>query len=60
MTRLEADGLKKSYRGRMVVKGVHVEITPGEVVGLLGPNGAGNDDFYMITGLVRQDEGTVR
>jgi len=61
MTRLEADGLKKSYRGRMVVKGVHVEITPGEVVGLLGPNGAGKTTtFYMITGLVRQDEGTVR
>lgn len=61
MTRLEAQGLKKSYRGRMVVKGVYMDIAPGEVVGLLGPNGAGKTTtFYMITGLVKQDEGTVR
>jgi len=32
----------------------------GEVVGLLGPNGAGKTTtFYMITGLVKPDEGHV-
>jgi lipopolysaccharide export system ATP-binding protein len=32
----------------------------GEVVGLLGPNGAGKTTcFYMITGLVRVDQGQI-
>lgn len=60
MKRLEARRISKTYHGRTVVKGVDLHITSGEVVGLLGPNGAGKTTtFYMITGLVRQDEGAV-
>src|SRR5262249_32057815 len=45
--------VQKSYRGRMVVKGVSLETGRGEAVGLLGPNGAGKTTvFYMVTGLV--------
>jgi lipopolysaccharide export system ATP-binding protein len=52
--------LHKSYRRRTVVKGVSLDIGPGEVVGLLGPNGAGKTTvFYMIVGLVRPGEGKV-
>jgi len=52
--------LKKRYREREAVKGVSLQIAPGEVVGLLGPNGAGKTTiFYMIVGLVRPDNGTV-
>jgi len=52
--------LRKRYRSREVVKGVSLEIAPGEVVGLLGPNGAGKTTiFYMMVGLVRPDAGTV-
>ncbi|MBR1837736.1 MAG: LPS export ABC transporter ATP-binding protein [Kiritimatiellae bacterium] len=58
---LEAEGLKKSYKGRPVVRGVDIHVDKGEVVGLLGPNGAGKTtSFYMILGLVRPDEGTIR
>jgi lipopolysaccharide export system ATP-binding protein len=50
----------KSYRGRMVVKGVSLETGRGEAVGLLGPNGAGKTTlFYMVTGLVPADSGQV-
>ncbi|MGB0933696.1 MAG: LPS export ABC transporter ATP-binding protein [Lishizhenia sp.] len=52
--------IKKSYKGREVVKGVTVEVNQGEIVGLLGPNGAGKTtSFYMIVGLVKPDSGKV-
>jgi len=57
---LQAQDLRKVYRGRAVVNGVSVEIRPAEVVGLLGPNGAGKTTtFYMLVGLVPPDGGTV-
>ncbi len=58
--KLSTSDIKKSYKGRQVVKGVTVEVNQGEIVGLLGPNGAGKTtSFYMIVGLVKPDTGTV-
>src|SRR5690606_3089385 len=58
--KLYTDTIKKTYKGRKVVKGVSVEVNQGEIVGLLGPNGAGKTtSFYMIVGLVNPDEGRV-
>ncbi len=60
MPRLEIQEVQKSYKKRRVVDGVSLYIESGEVVGLLGPNGAGKTTtFYMVTGLVKPDEGTV-
>ena len=60
MNALAVQGLRKRYRNREAVKGVSLEIAPGEVVGLLGPNGAGKTTiFYMMVGLIRPDGGTV-
>jgi lipopolysaccharide export system ATP-binding protein len=57
---LVAQGLGKSYRGKPVVRNASVAVARGEAVGLLGPNGAGKTTmFYMITGLVRADHGTI-
>jgi lipopolysaccharide export system ATP-binding protein len=57
---LAIDQVKKSYKRRMVVRGVSLALKRGESVGLLGPNGAGKTTvFYMITGLVPADEGHV-
>ncbi|MBD0413704.1 LPS export ABC transporter ATP-binding protein [Oryzicola mucosus] len=57
---LIAKGLTKSYRGRQVVSGVTLGVRAGEAVGLLGPNGAGKTTcFYMVTGLVPVDQGTI-
>ncbi len=63
---LDAEGwlavhhVKKSYKKRMVVRGVSLAVARGESVGLLGPNGAGKTTvFYMITGLVPADEGAI-
>ena len=57
---LRAEGLKKVYGKRLVVKGVDISVNRGEIVGLLGPNGAGKTtSFYMITGMINPNEGHV-
>lgn len=57
---LRTSRLRKSYRGRAVVKDVSIEVGAGEIVGLLGPNGAGKTTtFYMVVGLTRADRGRV-
>ena len=57
---IAVQGIGKSYRERAVVKSVSLQLGRGEVVGLLGPNGAGKTTcFYMITGLVEADYGTI-
>jgi len=59
-TGLVATGLVKQFRGRRVVDGVSVAISPGEVVGLLGPNGAGKTtSFHLILGLLPPNGGRV-
>lgn len=60
MMLLEANRLGKTYHKRPVVRDLSLKVESGEVVGLLGPNGAGKTTgFYMITGLVKPDYGTV-
>ncbi|MEK7747532.1 MAG: LPS export ABC transporter ATP-binding protein [Nitrospirota bacterium] len=57
---LEAVGLKKRYNDREVVRGVSLQLCPGEIVGFLGPNGAGKTTlFQMIAGLIFPSEGAV-
>src|SRR5947199_10443945 len=59
-SRLEARHLVKAYKGRRVVDNVSLDLAQGEIVGLLGPNGAGKTtSLYMITGLIRPDEGQL-
>ncbi len=58
--RLEARDLYKRYGDRTVVRGVSLEVSPGEVVGLLGPNGAGKTTtFYMVVGVEAPDRGEI-
>ncbi|MGL5325202.1 MAG: LPS export ABC transporter ATP-binding protein, partial [Aeromonas sp.] len=60
MAVLKAVGLQKSYKRRMVVSDVSLEVGTGQIVGLLGPNGAGKTtSFYMIVGLVQRDAGLI-
>ena len=53
MSVLKAVSVAKSYNGRRVVNGIHVEVKGAEVVGLLGPNGAGKTTtFHMMVGFL--------
>jgi len=57
---LRAEGLKKMYGKKEVVKSVSIELKKGEIVGLLGPNGAGKTTtFYMLTGMIKPNAGKV-
>lgn len=57
---LRAENLHKSFGKREVVRGVSMQVEPGNVVGLLGPNGAGKTTcFYMIVGLVAVGDGSI-
>lgn len=60
MSTLKALNLRKSFKSRVVVDDVSMQVNSGEIVGLLGPNGAGKTtSFYMIVGLLESDGGRV-
>jgi lipopolysaccharide export system ATP-binding protein len=57
---LSARNLKKSFKNRVVVDGVDLTVSRGEIVGLLGANGAGKSTtFYMMVGRILPDSGQV-
>jgi lipopolysaccharide export system ATP-binding protein len=57
---MRAEHLFKTYGQRQVVRGIELNVQPGEVVGLLGPNGAGKTtSFRMIVGLIKPDSGRI-
>ena len=52
--------LRKSYRKKLVLRDVSLDLGRGEVVALLGPNGSGKTTvFYSIAGLVTPEGGKV-
>jgi len=58
--KIEARDIRKTYGERMVVKGVTLTVSSGEIVGLLGPNGAGKTtSFYSLAGFVTPEEGSI-
>ena len=60
-TGLQVTGLRKSYRKRVIIHDISLELRRGEVVALLGPNGSGKTTtFYSIAGLTSSDGGQVK
>src|SRR6476661_2255520 len=58
---IEAAGLRKSYGDTLAVKGVDLQVYPGEIFGFLGPNGAGKTTtIKMLIGLLRPSAGAAR
>ncbi len=58
---LELEGLTAGYDHAAVIRDIHLEVAPGEVVALLGANGAGKTTtLRAISGLVRPMEGVIR
>ncbi len=57
---LDAQQLHKAYAGKPALRGVDLQLHPGERVALLGPNGAGKSTLMqLLTGLFVPDEGRI-
>ena len=57
---LQVINLRKSYKKRLVLRDVSLNLNRGEVVALLGPNGSGKTTcFYTIAGLLTPEAGQV-
>lgn len=55
-----ADGLSKSFDGRMIFKDMSFNLPPGGIVGIIGPNGAGKTTlFRIIMGTETPDDGSL-
>ena len=57
---LELTNLKKTIKGKEIVKEVDLTLHPSQIFGFLGPNGAGKTTtIRMIVGLIKPTEGSV-
>lgn len=58
---LKVDGIRKSFSGNDVLRGVSFSIKQGEIYGLIGKNGAGKTTLLNImAGLMDKDAGTLK
>jgi ABC-type branched-subunit amino acid transport system ATPase component len=58
---LEVDDLAAGYGDALVLRGVSLAASPGELVAIIGPNGAGKSTLLKVVyGLLRPRGGTIR
>jgi ABC-2 type transport system ATP-binding protein len=58
---LTVDDVRHAFGPRQVLKGVNLQVCPGEIYALLGPNGAGKTTLVRaICGRLKPDRGEVR
>ena len=58
---METVGLRKSYKGNVVVNDVNIHVPKGAIYGFVGPNGAGQSTVMkMILNLIQPEAGEVQ
>lgn len=54
-------GLRKSFGGELVLKGLDLDVRAGEIFALMGPSGSGKSVFLRhLIGLEKPDEGEIK
>lgn len=57
---IQSKNIIKTIGEKMILKGMNIDITPGETVAILGPNGAGKSTWLKIAaGLMKPTEGKM-
>jgi ABC-2 type transport system ATP-binding protein len=57
---LRVTGLSKSYGRLQALRGMNLEVQPGQIFGVVGPNGAGKTTlFSVVSGFLPADAGEV-
>jgi len=57
---VQVRGLRKSYNGQLVLKGIDFAVAPGEIFVIMGPSGSGKSVLLKhIIGLEPPDEGEI-
>ncbi|MBJ9977610.1 L-cystine ABC transporter ATP-binding protein YecC [Pseudomonas sp. S75] len=55
------EGLTKRFKGQTVLKGIDLNVAPGEVVAIIGPSGSGKTTFLRCLNLLETpDAGRIR
>lgn len=58
---IQIEKLTKSYGNKLVLKGIDLEASPGQIIGYIGPNGAGKSTtIKILTGLLTDYGGSVK
>ena len=57
MSMISVKGLQKSFGKHEVLKGIDIEIQPGEVVAIVGPSGCGKSTFLRCLNLLEKPTG---
>ena len=61
MASVNIQGVRKSYGGVSIIRGVDVDIRDGEFIILVGPSGCGKSTLLrMVAGLEDLTTGTIR
>ena len=57
MSMISVKGLRKNFGKHEVLKGIDIEIQPGEVVAIVGPSGCGKSTFLRCLNLLEKPSG---
>jgi ABC-2 type transport system ATP-binding protein len=58
---IQISNLNKWYDSKQVLKNIHLDVYPGQVIGYIGPNGAGKSTTVKIlTGLIPDFKGDIQ
>jgi len=58
---LQAKNVEVVLSGNVVLKGINIQIVPGQIIGILGPNGSGKTTLLRtLTGMLKPKTGVIK